>query len=440
MAYDTVDLCDLRNKDRESLLVTNNKASPLNTGKQPKLFYGYIIVLATFLILMIVWGALYSFGVFLKPMLTELGWTRAQISGAYSLNTILVGALSIITGRLSDRFGPRLIASICGFLIGLGYLLMSQIGAIWQIYLLYGVLISIGMAGMLVPLLSTVARWFIKRRGMAVGIAVAGIGFGTLFMPPLANQLISIYSWRISYIIIGVAILLLTVIFAQFLRRDPGQMGLPAYNTDSASRDSHDLEIQGLSLREAFRSRQLWIINAIFFCTIFCVQSIIVHIVAHATDIGISPAAAATILSVVGIVSIGSKIGMGSIGDRIGGKRVMVIVLVLISLFFLWLMGSDELWMLYIFAVAFGITYGGSSAIASPLLVEFFGLRAHGAIFGLNVFTGNTGGAIGALVAGYIFDISGSYFYAFVLCAILGIAGLILSLFLKSTRKQDSSW
>jgi MFS family permease len=166
-------------------------------------------------------------------------------------------------------------------------------------------------------------------------------------------------------------------------------------------------------------------------CANFCLQTVFVHIVPHATDIGISAAAAATILSVIGFVSIGSKIGVGSFGDRFGNRRAMVFLFLLISIVFLWLWFASELWMLYIFAALFAIGYGGFVAVQSPMVAEFFGLRAHGTIFGLVTFAANIGSAIGPLITGSIFDVSGSYDWAFILCAILCSVSLILSILLK---------
>jgi MFS family permease len=150
---------------------------------------------------------------------------------------------------------------------------------------------------------------------------------------------------------------------------------------------------------------------------------------------GVPAAAAAFIVSVIGVVSIGGKLALGSIIDRIGSERVAIIVFVLVSVSFLWLLAADELWMLYLFAIAFGISWGGFAVAQSPILAEYFGLRAHGAIFGLAILGANIGGAAGSLVAGRIFDISDSYYWAFIICAILGILGLMLSLFLKVARK-----
>ncbi len=198
----------------------------MSTGRagKPRFFYGYIIVIVSFLIVMMVYGSQFSFGVFFKPVLAEFGWSRAVTSGAYSLYMVLQGFWGIAAGRLTDRVGSRLVVTVSGIFLGLGYLLMSRIGAVWQLYLFYGVLASMG-TGCWVALLSTVARWFIKRMGLMSGIIASGVGVDSLIMAPLANELIARYGWRDCYIIVGIAALVVTVGAAQFLRRGPGEVG-----------------------------------------------------------------------------------------------------------------------------------------------------------------------------------------------------------------------
>ncbi len=416
--------------------MVKQEVSLLVKSKKPRFFYGYVIVVAGVLAMIVMYGTQYSFGIFFKPVLTEFGWTRAETSGAYSLFMILQGIFCIITGRLTDRFGPRLVITGSGLFLGLGYILMSQIGAIWQLYLFYGLLAGIGMGGW-VPLLSIVARWFIKRRGLMSGIVVSGVGIGTIAMPPIANQLIFSYSWRTSYIIIGSVALAVMVVTAQFLKREPSEMGQLPYGADKAEVVSSDSEARAFSVREAIRTRQFWIVSAVYFSFLFCIQTTMVHIAPHATDIGISAIGAASILSVIGALSIFGRLGMGSAGDRVGNRRSLVIVLILMAIAIFWLQFARELWMFYFFALIFGFGYGGSVAVESPLVADFFGLKSHGAIFGVIVFIALIGGATGPLVAGRIFDITDSYRLAFLVGAVLITAALILAaLFLKPIRRQ----
>ena len=409
----------------------------MDKNSKPKLFYGYIVVVAAFIIMVVAWGTLYSFGVFLKPLSTDFGWTRAMTSGAYSLCIILMGLLGILAGRLNDRFGPRLVMTACGLFLGAGYLLMSQISAVWQLYLFFGVIVGAGLSAGVIPLLSAVARWFVKRRGMMTGIIYSGAGVGMIIMPPMARWLISIYDWRTAYIILGIIALVFIVLAAQFLRRDPVQMGLLPYGEEEIKRESSIPEATGLSLAEASHTGQFWIVCAILFSMGFWLQAVLVHIAPYATDIGISPTVAATILAVIGGLTIPGKLILGSAGDRIGNRLAFVVCFILISAALFWLVAAKELWMLYLFAAIFGFSEGGGAALYSPIVAELFGLSSHGVILGVAIFGFSIGGTIGPLMAGYIFDVTESYYLAFLICAITCVIGLILTSLLRPISSKE---
>ncbi|MDH5695803.1 MAG: MFS transporter [Dehalococcoidia bacterium] len=403
----------------------------LSPGEKPRFFYGYVVVLVAFFIMVLMFGTFYTFGVFFKPLSAEFGWARATTSGAFSLAMFLSGLLAIVMGRLTDRFGSRIVMTICGFLLGLGYLLMSQVSAIWQLYLFYGVVIGMGMGGCFVPMLSTVARWFVNRRGMMTGFVVAGIGTGTIIIPLVASWLISSYGWRVSYIWIGAIALVFIIVAAQFLRHDPRQIGQLPYGENEVKEESLNLPAGGFSLRQATGTRQLWMLFTTLFCFGFCLGTIMVHVAPHATELGISATMAASILAVIGGLSIVGRIVMGSVADRIGNKPPLIINFVMVSGVLFWLVVAKELWMLYLFAAIFGFAYGGVVVLESPLIAELFGLSSHGVILGIVAFGYTVGGAVGPILAGRIFDIIGSYQVAFLICAVLGILGIILASLLK---------
>jgi len=407
-------------------------------GTKPGFFYGYIVVIAACSIMVAATGTHYAFGVFFKPILTEFGWSRTLISGAFSLSWIVQGLLGILMGGINDRFGPRILLTVCGLLFGLGYLLTSRIDAVWQLYLFYGVIIGIGLGGIYIPLTSTAARWFTKKRNMMTGIILAGMGAGTFIMPPVINQLISAYGWRISCTIMGGLVLIVVVLAAQFLKRDPSKMGLLPYGAKEISDNNYKIKTEGSTPRDAVRTRQFWQVSAMFLCAACCVFGIMVHIAPHATDIGISTTTAATFIATIGGASVIGKVMFGNVADRIGNKRVYIISFILMSSSLVWLMVAGESWMFYLFAIVFGLAYGGCSVSMSPLIATLFGVKAHGLISGLanNGFT--TGATIGPTVIGYIFDVTGGYKTAFLACTAIGIVGLILTLLLKPTRvKQE---
>ncbi|MFC1964404.1 MFS transporter [Chloroflexota bacterium] len=415
----------------------NNRRVRKPSKTEPRLFYGYIVVITSLSSMVAMWGIYQAFGIFFKPLLTEFGWTRAMTAGAFSLSMVLQGSMGIVMGRLNDRFGPRVVMTICGFLLGLGYWLMSQVSTIWQMYLFYGVIIGIGMGGSWVPLTSTVARWFVARRSMMTGVVLTGVGIGGLIGPPLANWLISIYDWRISYIMMGSLVLVVVVLCAQFLKRDPAKVGQSPYSESKEKEQGLKSETEGLSLGEAFQTRQFWQAFTMFFGLGFGVFTIIVHIVPHAIDLGISGGNAANILATISGLGILGMIFLGNIADRIGNRKVFILGLFLMALTLFWLLSAVNMWMLYLFAVVFGFVNAGCGASESPLVAKLFGMKSHGLIYGAVTFGFAIGGAIGPVITGYIFDIMQSYKAAFLVAAALFVISLILAILLKPLRGRE---
>ncbi len=408
--------------------------SAVRAQGRPGLFYGYVIVAAGFLIMAVSSGALYSFGIFLKPVAEEFGWSRAAATGAYSMGLFVTGACYIVTGRLSDRYGPRVVMTVCGVLLGSGLLLMSGLTALWQFYIFWGLVFALGMSGGFVPLASCISRWFNRKRGIMTGIVVAGVGVGMIAIPPFATWLISAYSWRFAFLVIGAITLVVFAGASQFLKRDPTQRGeLPDGDTTAKAAASAP-EKTGLTLHEALRSRLFWMVCGLFFCFGFTLRTVSTHIVPHATDLGISSVAAATILSVIGGVGIPGRIGIGSVCDRLGGRLSLIIALALLCVALFLLLPAEEAWQFYLVATVFGLSTGGIIALESPVIAEFFGLKAHGTILGPVVFCSTGGGAIGSLIGGQIFDATADYFLAFLICSILIIIALALALLLKPHR------
>lgn len=401
-----------------------------------RFFYGYIIVTAAFFIQAIAWGITNSFGVFFNPLLTEFGWLRVTISGTVSFNFLIHGLVSIFMGGLNDRFGPRLIMTGCGVFLGLGYLLMTGINAVWQLYLFYGLIVGVGLGGMDVILLSTVARWFLKKRGTMSGIIKAGTGVGMAIMPVLVTWLIKSYGWRTSFAVLGVIILIFIISLAQFLVRDPAKKGQLPDNEKEPKVGRVNTAEGGLSFREAVHTRQFWTLCAVYFVILVCVYTILVHIVQHAIDLGVSAANAANILAAIGAVSIAGRFIMGSAGDRIGNRAALFICLLFLLTGLSWLQFASTLWMFYLFAAIYGFAHGGFFAISSPIVAGLFGIRSHGLIFGIVIFSGTIGGAIGPVMAGHMFDLTKSYQMVFMILAALSIIGLILTLSLKAIRYE----
>ncbi|MCF6246668.1 MAG: MFS transporter [Desulfobacula sp.] len=403
----------------------------LTNVKNPPFFYGYTIIIAGFFMQTVVWGISNSFGVFFDPLINEFGWSRATISGAASLGFLVHGISSILLGNLSDRFGPRVVMSICGLFLGLGFFLVKNVQSVWQLYFFYGVVASIGLGGTDVIPLSTVSRWFKKKRGMMSGIIKVGTGVGMFVMPFFINGLLIKYGWRTSFMLLSFITIVSVVSLAQFLVRDPAQKSQFIDNeTNQALRKKNESE-QGLTFAQATRTRQLWTICVIYFIILFCVYTVLIHIVQHAIDLGISSTVSAGILSTIGGVSIFGRFLMGVAGDKIGEKSALLICILCLLASLFWLQFVDTLWMFYLFGTIYGFAHGGFFSLVSPIVAKFFGTKSHGLLYGIVIFSSTIGGAIGPVMAGTIFDVTQSYKMVFLILTALCTIALALTLSLR---------
>jgi len=398
---------------------------------KPQAFQRYTIVIACFLIEGCGIGAYVAFSVFFKPLVAEFGWSRATVSGATSLAYLMMGLLGILAGSLNDRFGPRIVMALTGLICGIGYFLLFQLSSAWQLYLFYGLVVGIGLSSVDVIPLTVTARWFVRRRGMMTGIIKVGTGSGQLIMPLLAGAFIMSYGWRYAFACFGIVVLVVLIGSGQILRRDPGRKktlrDAPGNPVQVVKRAPED----GLSLREAARTPQLWLFCIITFLVMNCLLTILMHVVPHASDVGLDPMKAAGVVSTVGGVSMLGRLLTGFLIDRIGTRKSMTICFILLIAGFLWLEVAREAWMLYLFAAIYGVAHGSFMTLISPTVARLFGISSHGVLVGIVLFSGNFGGAVGPVVAGHIFDLTHSYQLVFVLMAAVCAIALLLTPFLK---------
>lgn len=333
-----------------------------------------------------------------------------------------MGILAILGGRLNDRYGPRWVLSISGVLTGFGYVLMSTVTESWQLLIFFGFFVGIGLSTHDVVTLSTVAAWFDKRRGAMTGVVKTGTACGQMIMPVVATLLVSVYGWRSSLVIIGVCVSLSLLLIAQWMKRPV---------ESRASVNSVPAVRSGSTFTEAKRSRILWTLCAIQFCFFPALMTIPLHILVHASDMGMTAVKAATVVSLIGGCSILGRLSLGALLDRLGGRASLILCLLPLSLSLASLTLIEDPSKLYFFALIYGIAHGGLFTVVSPIVAEYFGMKAHGAIFGVILFFGTLGGAAGPLVAGVLFDRSGSYQVVFILLSLLALSGLLLAISLR---------
>jgi MFS family permease len=404
--------------------------------KKKPVYYGYAIVAAGIINLMVGYGTYYAYSVFFESLAAEFNSTKAAVSGAFSIAVLVSGLVSIIAGRASDRLGPRAVSIFCGTALGVGMLLMSLVQAIWQVYLIYGLLLATGAGGLFPAAVSTVARWFEVRRGMMIGIVTAGLGLGSIIFSPLIGYLIFAYDWRKAYLIIGAVVLAVILAASRFLRRQPGPNDAAAETQPAVPR----IKLPGsrdFTYRQAIRTRQFWMLVMVYLFSGYGQFSLMVHIVPYATGQGISPISAASILSVIGAASIFGRLIIGGIGDRIRVKPLLIVIMSALLVSLAWLEFAHELWALAGVGIIFGLGYGGSSTLQSLVAVEMFGLSSLGVLLGNFIFSICIGGSAGPVLTGILYDVSGSYQTAFSICAATALAGLLLVFWLSPPKGRS---
>lgn len=375
-----------------------------------------VVVAGAFLIQAVTIGFMFAYGVFFNELEREFGWSRTLLSAASSIGFLSMGLLAILAGRLNDRFGPRWVLTVTGLCTGLAYLLMSGISQPWHLFVIYAGLVGVGLASHDVVTLSTVARSYPRRRGLMTGIVKVGTATGQMLIPLVVVFVIAQTGWRNTFIIMGVSGAVLLCIAAWMT------------GADSAARKARaatDGEATGFTFSQARATGQLWLLCAMQFFFFSALTTIPVHIVPHGIDSGMTGAAAATLLSTIALSSIVGRLLVGLSVDKLGGRTSYIVCLTPLTLSLLSLVFIDSVILFYVFAFFYGFAHGGLFTVVSPTIAEYFGLREHGAIFGIVVLFGTLGGAAMPIVAGMFFDQMQSYQIAFALLSAMAFTSLI---------------
>jgi predicted MFS family arabinose efflux permease len=298
-------------------------------------------------------------------------------------------------------------------------------------------LIAVGNSGLPIPIVSTVPRWFAAKRGLAIGLTFSGIAIGGIIGPVLAQSLISSHGWRGSYVALGLVSLVLTPLVAQVLHHSPERIGtIPCGEHQSRQTEPADKTPRAsLSLGQAMRTSHFWLLGSMLFCTLFIHQMMMAHLTPHAIDIGIAPATAAMLVSLMSATSLVGRNLAGFLSDRSGARSYVTVWLLVTMLALVWLLLTKDLWMLFLFAAIYGVVQGGFVISHNLILQNRFGPQYLGAIFAGMMVMGLLGASLGAPVAGSIYDSLGNYDAAFVFALVLGTVALILSFLLLRTKR-----
>ena len=376
--------------------------------------YGWWIVFVAAVGLSMGYGPIvtFTFGVFFKLLNQEFGWSRGDISQAFSISLFVMSLVFPFVGRLVDRFGARKVIIPSILLFGLGLMSLSLLSAnIWQLYAVYILLGLVGGGTAPVPYSNVLSHWFDKRRGLALGVAMVGLGLGAFVMPSLAQMLIVSQGWRQAYLVFGLMVMVITIpIVGLFFKETPEMVGLrPDGDVINPNHPNTSEQKIGLSAQEARQTHTFWILVGAFFLMSASVHGCLIHLVPLLTDRGISPQLAAGATSLFGAALLFGRVGAGYLLDHFFASSVALCFFCGSTLGLLLLWSGVTGTAAFIAAFLVGLGMGAEGDIIAYLIGRYFGLRAFGEIYGYAFGAFTLGGVSGPLLMGRGFDATGSY-------------------------------
>ena len=417
--------------------------------QQPRrIFYGWWIVLAAFLALTFtsMTGG-YGFSLFYKRLIDHFGWTRTGLAGAISLSRLEAGVLGGIEGFLVDRYGPTRIILLGIILSSIGMIWLSVIDSLLEFYLVFILLVTVGRSlSAMVAIDTTVANWFIRRRGTAFGILRTAVAVGAAGVI-VVSWFINEFGWRSAFVATGIGILLIGIPTAFVMKPRPELYGLlpdgdsPVKTVDPATHATSDTENQhypnndiGMTVTEALYSRAFWALSIGFAIRLMVTGAATLHAIPLVEDLGYSGATAAGVLGSMGMVSIVGRLGGGFMNDAFGTKPVAVASVCLLAVSCLILAYAQNLWQVMLFVAIYAPSYGCSAATMPAIKGDYFGRKSFGSILGLSGMVQMGVSMLGPIFAAYVFDTSGSYSIAFLTFAGLLIISAAMFMSLKKPR------
>jgi MFS family permease len=369
--------------------------------------YGWVVVGASFTALAVIFGVAYAFAAFFESFSTAFDASRADVSLVFGLSGLLYFVLGAFGGMLADRFGPRLVTSTGMGCIAAALAAGSRATSMLELTLVYGIGLGVGIALVYTPAIGCVQPWFTRRRGLAAGLASAGIGAGTFGVPLLATAAIAQWQWRGAMLALAAGVLLFGLAATLLLRRAP-----------AATRRA-DGSVPGLPMGQALRSRSFRWLYAM--CVLGAPAMFIpfAHLSASARDLGIHPAQAVGLVGLIGVGSLTGRFVIGGVADRLGRGWSLVAMQASLGLSMALWLGAGGYPALAVFALWMGLSYGGIVSLMPALCMDLYGARAVSSIIGV-LYTGAAlGNVAGPWMAGWVFDARGSYTAVIAACALL---------------------
>ncbi len=385
------------------------------TATATGLFRGWWVVGGAFAVTLFGFGSAYTFSAFVQSLQTEFGASRGSVSLVFSIAGFLYFGLGVVSGPLADRWGARRLAVAGMLLVSLGLALAGLASNLVQVYLAYSLGVGLGVGMSYVPVLGAVQRWFVRRRGLASGLAVSGIGVGTLVLPPIATLFIDAWGWRNAYFALG-ALALIGVAMAFLIDSNPSRLGLGP-NGDPPAPGSATSMPSGATLREALASTRF---AALYIACLICSFGVFVpfvHLVPYATDHGVATSSAVLLVGAIGVGSTAGRLFLGGMADRMGRQNALILAFIGMALTLAAWVFCSTYWSLMVFALAYGVFYGAWVAVLPAVVMDSFGGRSISSIIGALYTSVAFGTLIGPTAVGFAFDATGSYFLPILIAA-----------------------
>ncbi len=416
----------------------------------PRFFYGWIIIAVTFVTMAIGVNARTAFSLLFPPILNEFGWERGITAGAFSFGFVVSAAVSPLIGRLMDRLGPRSVMEVGVALMGGGLLLAPLTTQPWHHYLTIGVMVGsgsvcLGYSGQSLFL----PNWFIRRRGLALGLAFAGVGIGSMTLLPWVQLMIERAGWRSACSALGLVVFIVLAPINLLLRKRPEDLGLlpdgeALHSASSARPKSNVVDADWANidwtLPRALRTARFWWIAIGYFAGLYIWYAVQVHQTKYLLDVGFSPSVAVWALGAVSLLGIPGQILLGHVSDRVGREWVWSTGCAGFAICFAALMALGSvpaLPFVYLMVFAQGALGYGLTSIMGPVVVEIFQGRHYGSIFGTIMVAALAGGAAGPWVTGVLHDATGNYTLAFAIG--IGVSALsAIAIWQAAPRKVRS--
>ena len=412
-----------------------------------RIFYGWYVLAAAFLILFLSSGARFTIGIAFKPLITEFGWSRSAVSMAVFLNMTFFSLSVIATGKWYDRFGPKWVIILSTILVSSGYMLIALTQTLWHFLVLYGVVAAMGLGGTTVPIFAALmSKWFEKRRGLTISLALSGNCLGQFALVPLFTTLITDYGWRASHFWIGLMMLVLNLgLTFVVIKGDPEDLGVVPYGRkeDSAIPFSHgdaktSPPMRDMGLREAMGTSSFWLFVLFMFVCGSGDFLVTTHLIPMVTDYGIPAPTASNMLAWFGLLSLAGILVAGPASDLIGDKIPIALTFLLRVLAFLLVLKVQSMFSFYVFALLFGFTFLVTAPLTPTLVGRLYGFSHVGVLSGFITTIHHLGGGVAAWGGGVLFDLTGSYQTVLIISAVMAAIAAVSAMLIRQRREVVS--